>query len=139
MPESARRAVLTGWKEIGQYMGKGVRTVQRWEQSFGLPIRRPPGANKRAILARPQDLDAWVAMNCHTVYPVADGGTKPIITRTSLSCELETARILRRNVAESRAELRRAILLLRESIEDCHRRCVPVSSSIAGDGTNTAA
>ena len=56
--------VLTSWKDIAQYLGKGVRTVQRWEQDFGLPVRRPQGSNKKAILARPSDLDAWVALRC---------------------------------------------------------------------------
>jgi hypothetical protein len=58
-------AVLTTWKEVARYMGKGVRTVQRWERDFGLPVRRPPGPrNRRAILALTSDLDAWVALRC---------------------------------------------------------------------------
>lgn len=61
---AASRVVLTSWKEIAQYLGKGVRTVQRWEQDFGLPVRRPAGTNKKAILARTADLDAWVALRC---------------------------------------------------------------------------
>ena len=61
-----RTTVLTSWKEIARYLGKGVRTVQRWEEDFGLPIRRPHSANKKAVLARPRDLDAWVAMRCST-------------------------------------------------------------------------
>jgi hypothetical protein len=28
----AATSVLTSWKEIAQYVGKGVRTVQRWER-----------------------------------------------------------------------------------------------------------
>ncbi len=63
-PVATRAAVLTSWKDIAQYMGKGVRTVQRWEQDFGLPVRRPQGSDKKAILARPADLDAWVALRC---------------------------------------------------------------------------
>jgi hypothetical protein len=52
---------LTSWKEIAQYMGKGVRTVQRWEQRFQLPVRRVMGSGyKGTVLARPCDLDAWV-------------------------------------------------------------------------------
>jgi len=33
-------AVLTSWKEIAAYFGIGVRTVQRWERQFGLPVER---------------------------------------------------------------------------------------------------
>jgi hypothetical protein len=31
---------LNGWKEIAAYLGRSVRTVQRWEKDFGLPVRR---------------------------------------------------------------------------------------------------
>jgi hypothetical protein len=50
---------LTSWKEIAAYLGKGVRTVQRWEQRFGLPVRRP-SLNGHVIFAIPQELDAWI-------------------------------------------------------------------------------
>src|SRR3954452_20400537 len=53
--------LLTCWKDIAGYMGKGVRTVQRWEQKFGLPVRRPVGTTgKSAVMASPHDLDAWL-------------------------------------------------------------------------------
>lgn len=51
--------LLTSWKEIGQYLGKGVRTVQRWELEFGLPVRRPAAHSRHAVLAVPAELDAW--------------------------------------------------------------------------------
>jgi hypothetical protein len=54
-------AVLTCWKDIANYLGKGVRTVQRWEQSFGLPVRRPNGIDhKSAVVAYTRDLDEWL-------------------------------------------------------------------------------
>jgi hypothetical protein len=54
-------AVFTCWKDIARYMGKGVRTVQRWEQGLGLPVRRPLGAtHKSAVLASREELDAWM-------------------------------------------------------------------------------
>ena len=53
--------VLTCWKDIAQYLGKGVRTVQRWEQEFGLPVRRPNGIeHKSPVAAHPGDLDEWL-------------------------------------------------------------------------------
>jgi hypothetical protein len=54
------RAFLTGWKEIGEYLGKGIRTVQRWEQCQGLPVRRSGEGRKATALAIPEELDAWV-------------------------------------------------------------------------------
>lgn len=52
---------LSCWKDIATYLGKGVRTVQRWEQEFGLPIRRPNGSShKSPVVADSRDLDAWL-------------------------------------------------------------------------------
>jgi hypothetical protein len=56
------QAVLSCWKDIAHYMGKGVRTVQRWEQELSMPVRRPNGAGpKGPVTARKSDLDQWLA------------------------------------------------------------------------------
>ena len=60
----ANDTVLTCWKDIAKYLGKSVRTVQRWEQLYGLPVRRPKEAkSKSAVIARTADLKAWVESN----------------------------------------------------------------------------
>jgi len=41
-------------------MNCGVRTVQRYEKDLRLPIRRLPGKNRGAVIAFPQELDAWL-------------------------------------------------------------------------------
>jgi hypothetical protein len=51
--------VLTSWKEIASHLGKGVRTVQRWERELGLPVRRPSNS-RHIIVAVPSELDEWV-------------------------------------------------------------------------------
>lgn len=51
---------LSSWKEIAQYVGKGVRTVQRWEREAGLPVRRPQGEGKGRVLAFPSEIDGWM-------------------------------------------------------------------------------
>lgn len=51
---------LSSWKEIAQYVGKGVRTVQRWEREAGLPVRRPQGEGKGKVLAFPNEIDGWM-------------------------------------------------------------------------------
>jgi len=119
-----RANVLTSWKEIARYMGKGVRTVQRWEQDFGLPVRRPYGSNKKAILARPQDLDAWVAMRCKSraalEMPGDDSsGGRPgqLVGRLCmLNAGMETARMLRENHHALMREINVALQELRASI-----------------------
>lgn len=51
---------LCGWKEIASYLGKGVRTVQRYERYMGLPIRRPAARSSGAVVATKAELDAWI-------------------------------------------------------------------------------
>jgi hypothetical protein len=53
------QVVLGSWKEIANYLGKGVRTVQRWERCSGLPVHRPSGSSKGVVLAFPAELDRW--------------------------------------------------------------------------------
>ena len=57
---SQQNDTFTCWKEIAAYLGKGVRTVQRWEANFGLPVRRP-NANSRSIHVSREELDHWLA------------------------------------------------------------------------------
>lgn len=52
--------VLNSWKEVAAYLGRGVRTVQRWEQELGLPVRRPRGKDRSAVIALKADLDRWL-------------------------------------------------------------------------------
>ena len=51
---------LTSWKEIARYLGKGVRTVQRWERDLDLPVRRPARRTKGTVFALTEELDAWL-------------------------------------------------------------------------------
>lgn len=50
---------LDSWKEIAAYLRKEVRTVQRWEKSSDLPVRRLAHARMGTVFAYKSDLDAW--------------------------------------------------------------------------------
>ena len=52
--------VFSSWKEIAQFFGKSVRTVQRWERTLELPIIRPDNASGNIVLAKVADLEAWL-------------------------------------------------------------------------------
>ena len=52
--------VLHSWKEIASYMGRGVRTIQRYESKLGFPIRRPAGTPRSAVLAFSAEIDMWL-------------------------------------------------------------------------------
>ena len=50
---------LESWKEIAAYLRRDVRTVQRWEQSDGLPIHRHKRPHRSIPYAYKSELDAW--------------------------------------------------------------------------------
>lgn len=47
---------VESWKGIAAYLRRDLRTVQRWEKSCGLPVRRSPSG---AVYAFTADLDEW--------------------------------------------------------------------------------
>jgi hypothetical protein len=59
--DAARPEILSGWKDIAKFLGRGVRTVQRYEREMGLPIHRPVGHPFGGVFAAKAELDAWVA------------------------------------------------------------------------------
>ena len=66
--------ILSSWKEIAGYIGRSVRTVQRWERELGLPVHRPSAKNEGVVVALPAELDAWVrAMPTNSHFKGADG------------------------------------------------------------------
>ena len=79
-PSSSR--LLTSWKEIAVYLGKGVRTVQRWERELNLPVRRP-GNGKHVVLATAADLESWVATLQHSPVSGACCDCKPLLERAN--------------------------------------------------------
>ena len=61
-PKSVIRSeIVSGWKDIANYLGKGVRTVQRYEREGGLPVRRPSHKKAGSVLATKHDLNVWIA------------------------------------------------------------------------------
>ena len=50
---------LDSWKAIAAYLGRGVRTVQRWEREEQLPVRHMPHAKRGSVYADRHELDAW--------------------------------------------------------------------------------
>jgi hypothetical protein len=52
--------LLNGWKDIAAYVGKSVRSLQRWERELGFPTRRiktPDGG--QIVFASRREIDAW--------------------------------------------------------------------------------
>jgi TolB-like protein/Flp pilus assembly protein TadD len=58
-PEGARGRRLESWKEVAAYLGRDVRTVQRWERQLGLPVHRLQHNKMGSLYAYAAELDAW--------------------------------------------------------------------------------
>lgn len=56
-----RQARLDSWKVVASYLGREVRTVQRWEKREGLPVRRQIHRKGCTVYAFKDELDAWLA------------------------------------------------------------------------------
>jgi len=59
MAQHSGLRLLNSWKEVAGYLGRGVRTVQRWER-LGLPVRRLGPGLRSPVLADARDLDRWL-------------------------------------------------------------------------------
>lgn len=62
-PGGSTHVTLTGWKEIAAYFGRGVRTVQRWEKTLGLPVHRMGTGKAETVQASEAELRVWLAAN----------------------------------------------------------------------------
>ncbi|HKD80252.1 MAG TPA: hypothetical protein VKH81_11210 [Candidatus Angelobacter sp.] len=76
--------VLNSWKEVASYLGRGVRTVQRWEQELNLPVRRPRGRSRSAVIAFKTELDTWLHRNHANPPAAAVNGVPPARHSVSL-------------------------------------------------------
>ncbi len=58
--EQSVNAVLRSWKEIAEYTGTCTKTVQRWERSYGFPVRRLKASKGSLVFALTDEVEAWL-------------------------------------------------------------------------------
>jgi len=68
---------LVSWKEIAVHLGREVRTVQRWENTEGLPIHRHEHQKKSTVYAYAGELDDWFKKRQPKDDPEADAAFVP--------------------------------------------------------------
>jgi hypothetical protein len=61
---------LNGWKEIATFLGKGVRTVQRWEHKYKLPVYRLGTDGSEIVFAFKSEITQWSVQRHHSTAPV---------------------------------------------------------------------
>jgi hypothetical protein len=120
--------ILNGWKEIADYLGKGVRTVQRYERQLGLPIRRPAGKPMGSVIATKAELSAWISAS-----PIRDAFRLPLRavdsaeTVKGLKQQVTLFHRLQEESAKLRDEMRAAQEALKASIQVVQENLVRVS------------
>jgi phage terminase Nu1 subunit (DNA packaging protein) len=97
--------VVTGWKDIANYLRCGIRTVQRWEEG-GMPIHRPLPGKRSHVVAYTEELDWWVRDH-QPRHAVPD----------NVIVSIAKAQKLREEARSRRAELRTHMQALRHEIE----------------------
>lgn len=119
--------VVNTWKEIAEYLGRGIRTVQRWEQELGLPVRRPRGKYRSAVIAMKSELDKWMRSS---PMDLRRGQTKPPVLQLPLTFLdnfavmrekrrqlIASSSIVHQKAIDLRANFRRTTTLTRKLIE----------------------
>ena len=105
---SRETKVLRSWKEIAAYLGKGVRTAQRWEQLLGLPVQRPKNRSKGSVVASTDELDQWLRNGWEQ---------RAIETNEKLRPSVDDFRRLRQQNRELTLDLTRAIQGVKDESE----------------------
>lgn len=97
--------VVTGWKEIANYLRCSIRTVQRWEKR-GMPVHRPLPGERSHVVAYSEELDWWVRDH-QPRYTVSE----------HVIISIAQAQKLREEARARRAELRAHMKVLRHAID----------------------
>jgi len=103
--------VLSGWKEIAQYLGCGVRTAQRW-QAEGLPVNRRSPGKRSHVIAQSEQLDSWIQ----------DSAFWRSGTPLDYLANIERARKLRAEVQRGRKNLHLNVAVLRKELATLRSR-----------------
>jgi|SRR5215472_4769741 len=103
---------LSGWKEIANYLGKGVRTVQRYECHLGLPVRRPAGKSRGSVVATKAELEAWVSAS-----PIREAFS---LTKPAADSQYQASATAIKHGLEEMARLREQMIALRAEVKTVH-------------------
>ena len=121
----APSARLNSWKEIAVFLGRGVRTVQRWEHELELPVHRIGTGSRSPVFALVAELNFWVATSGARRAEAAHGATprspkgKPLEDSHRLTSKIHT---LVRAVAENSVRQRRQAEILEKRILEIRAR-----------------
>ena len=116
LPQPPSR-ILNSWKEIASYLGRGVRTIQRYEEKLGLPVHRPVGRERTAVLAFADELEQWLrnSPSRNGTHSNSTNGDSSAVIELQ---EIPTKNDVRSEVARARQEMERARAEYRRTLEN---------------------
>jgi hypothetical protein len=121
-----RPQFLSGWKEIAAYLGKGVRTTQRYERDSGLPVRRPAGKPSGSVIATKAELDGWVkASPIREIFHLRNPEPERAAQTRALQRRMMEMEQLRKQMIALRSEVRKSVDLLHNSIHELQHTLRP--------------
>jgi hypothetical protein len=106
-PSPRQRPIAQSWKEIASELDRGVRTVQRWERTLGLPVHRIGKGARCPVFAFKDELHLWFRKKAWasdletTQSPPGDGPADSLTNQSMSSCsgDSRTNRPLRKERA----------------------------------------
>jgi len=119
IPHRAKPNVLNSWKEIASYLGRGVRTVQRWERELQLPVHRIGVGSRSPVFAFEHEVRSWL----HTTSP-GKGYPAPVVTpaaRGARPSVVSRSIELTNRLASATQENRRLMNQLARGLENLRR------------------
>jgi hypothetical protein len=108
---------LSGWKEIAKYLGKAVRTVQRYERQSGLPVRRPAGKPWGSVVGVRAELDGWVKSSpIREVFPLRNEPYEYLSPAQAIKRGVSELTQLREQMSTLRSEVGKSLQQLHDSV-----------------------
>jgi hypothetical protein len=112
-----RPQFLSGWKDIANFLGKGVRTIQRYEREQGLPVRRPAGKDRGSVVAVVAELEGWVkASPIREVFQLRNTTLQSPSAALAIRSGVSELITLREQMAQLRSELHESVARLHKSV-----------------------
>ena len=105
--------MLTSWKEIARFFGKGLRTVQRWEL-HGMPVHRPT-EDKCIVFADEDELRRW-ALRRQTFVGQAKGAVPAKVNQMLFHEQTPLTRAMENHLGRELTSSERRLLLLAEEL-----------------------
>jgi hypothetical protein len=118
-----QNAVFTSWKEIAAYLGKSVRTVQRWESEFRLPVRRPSPEIHTVCISRKEVDQRLLGRRSYRLWSYHSKKLKTPNANGAKAgtTEIEEHRKLRSERCQLMGEVRRNVQMLAEICQSLSR------------------